>query len=364
MKRVVLSILFAMALVVSFQINAQSVAELQNEVTKLEQQLKASGSRLGAAEDAAKKAKPEEVKQRQEEHSKALKENNEIAAKLRDARKKLEEAKKAEGISSQETGTSATGQSSSQASVEQQKPQQDIAEESITEQEEPQVVEEPTKEEQVENTQEEKTPNSWWKYLLAMLGISALCSGCVFYILNKKIDDLKSMLKADNQATQRVLNQRLDNLANKTDRIETSVGSVRQDIRNRDRIVANETQRSNPPYGPTTTVQPSQPKRPTEFYLSMPSVDGSWNDVSTVNKPGQCLYVLNSPDGINGTFRVINEPVAVQSILMAVGKYLSPVCRVTNTATQVSGIVTDEPGVAVFENGIWRMTKKAVVHYV
>ena len=363
MKRVVLSILFAMALVVSFQINAQSVAELQNEVTKLEQQLKASGSRLGAAEDAAKKAKPEEVKQRQEEHSKALKENNEIAAKLRDARKKLEEAKKAEGISSQETGTSAIGQSSSQASVEQQKPQQDIAEESITEQAEPQVVEEPTKEEQVENTQEEKTPNSWWKYLLAMIGISALCSGCVFYILNKKIDNFKSMLKADNQSTQRMLNQRLDNLAVKTDRIETSVGSVRQDIRNRDRIVANEPQRPTPSYGPAT-VQPSQPKRSTEFFLSMPSTDGSWNDVSTVNKPGQCLYVLNSPDGINGTFRVINEPVAVQSILMAVGKYLSPVCRVTNTATQVSGIVTDEPGVAVFENGIWRMTKKAVVHYV
>jgi len=363
MKRVVLSILFAMALVVSFQINAQSVAELQNEVTKLEQQLKASGSRLGAAEDAAKKAKPEEVKQRQEEHSKALKENNEIAAKLRDARKKLEEAKKAEGISSQETGTSAIGQSSSQASVEQQKPQQDIAEESITEQAEPQVVEEPTKEEQVENTQEEKTPNSWWKYLLAMIGISALCSGCVFYILNKKIDNFKSMLKADNQSTQRMLNQRLDNLAVKTDRIETSVGSVRQDIRNRDRIVANEPQRPTPSYGPAT-VQPSQPKRSTEFFLSMPSTDGSWNDVSTVNKPGQCLYVLNSPDGINGTFRVINEPVAVQSILMAVGKYLSPVCRVTNTATQVSGIVTDEPGVAVFENGTWRMTKKAVVHYV
>lgn len=363
MKRVVLSILFAMALVVSFQINAQSVAELQNEVTKLEQQLKASGSRLGAAEDAAKKAKPEEVKQRQEEHSKALKENNEIAAKLRDARKKLEEAKKAEGISSQETGTSAIGQSASQASVEQQKPQQDIAEESITEQAEPQVVEEPTKEEQVENTQEEKTPNSWWKYLLAMIGISALCSGCVFYILNKKIDNFKSMLKADNQSTQRMLNQRLDNLAVKTDRIETSVGSVRQDIRNRDRIVANEPQRPTPSYGPAT-VQPSQPKRSTEFFLSMPSADGSWNDVSTVNKPGQCLYVLNSPDGINGTFRVINEPVAVQSILMAVGKYLSPVCRVTNTATQVSGIVTDEPGVAVFENGTWRMTKKAVVHYV
>lgn len=207
------------------------------------------------------------------------------------------------------------------------------------------------------------TPGSWWKYLLAMLGISGLCSGAVFYILNKKIEDLKSMLKADNQATQRVLNQRLDNLAVKTDRIETSVGSVRQDIKNRDRIVANEAQRTAPSYGPTT-VQPSQPKRPTEFYLSMPSTDGSWNDVSTVNKPGQCLYVLNSPDGINGTFRVINEPVAVQSILMAVGKYLSPVCRVTNTATQVSGIVTDEPGVAVFENGIWRMTKKAVVHYV
>ena len=204
----------------------------------------------------------------------------------------------------------------------------------------------------------EKPSLPWWLYLL-MIGLPILCSVLVYFILNNKIDELKMRLRADSQATQRALNQRLDSMADKTDRIETSMRTVRQDMRNRD-FVSPTPQPA--PYGPTP--QPAQPKRPTEFYLSMPSADGSWSEVSTVNTQGQCLYILNSPDGINGTFKVINEPIAIQMILMGVGKYLNPVCRVSNTASQVNGIVTDEPGTAVFENGVWRMTKKAVVHYV
>lgn len=205
----------------------------------------------------------------------------------------------------------------------------------------------------------EQSPLPWWMYLL-MFGLPVLCSGVVYFTLNSKIEEMKTRLKADSQATQRELNQRLNNLADKTNRIESSVGSVRQDMRNRDRVIEQRSPVS--PYG--APAQPVQPKRPTEFYLSMPSPDGSWSEVSTVNTQGQCLYILNSPDGVNGTFRVINEPIAIQMILMGVGKYLNPVCRVSNTASQVSGIVTDEPGTAVFENGVWRMTKKAVVHYV
>lgn len=231
---------------------------------------------------------------------------------------------------------------------------------------------EETAEDQAEETAEEETDekadtqnsgSGWLKYLLAMLAISGLCSGAVFFILNKRIDELNRIIRSENQASQRMINQRLDNLVVKTDRIETSVGSVRQDIRNR--AAASTAPVTGYPMAQNTpSAQPAQVNRPTQFYLGMPGADGSWSDVSATNKPGQCLYVINSQDGMSGTFKVINEPVAVQSILMAVGKYLSPVCRVTNTATQVSGIVTDEPGVAVNDNGVWRMTKKAVVHYV
>ena len=233
------------------------------------------------------------------------------------------------------------------------------AEEQIDEQ-----AEENAEEEAEEKADAPKSGSGWLKYLLAMLAISGLCSGTVFFILNKRIDELNRIIRSENQASQRMINQRLDNLVVKTDRIETSVGSVRQDIRNRTATVGAAPVTGYPISQNTPSAQPPQVNRPTQFYLGMPGTDGSWSDVSTTNKPGQCLYVINSQDGLSGTFKVINEPVAVQSILMAVGKYLSPVCRVTNTATQVSGIVTDEPGVAVNDNGVWRMTKKAVVHYV
>lgn len=351
MKRILLTTLFALALAVASPANEQN--STQQLIESLQKEKAEWNKKLS---DAEKKNDTEAYNQAKNEISKR-------ANRIKELQGQLQQNPNLDN--GQEPNTKAEAQPNN---VEQQQPQDEINAEgngqNSADTTNSKVTEESPKDvDKTNENNEEKEPISWWKYLLAMIGISALCSGCVFYILNKKIDDFKSMLKADNQSTQRMLNQRLDNLAVKTDRIETSVGSVRQDIRNRDRIVANEPQRPTPSYGPAT-VQPSQPKRSTEFYLSMPSTDGSWNDVSTVNKPGQCLYVLNSPDGINGTFRVINEPVAVQSILMAVGKYLSPVCRVTNTATQVSGIVTDEPGVAVFENGIWRMTKKAVVHYV
>ena len=207
-------------------------------------------------------------------------------------------------------------------------------------------------------------PSGWWKYLLTMLGISALCSGIVYFVLNNKIAEMKNIIKGETQGSIGNINQRLDNLAAKTDRIENSVGSVRQDLRNRTANYGSVPPASQPVSHHAPSAQPVQPQRPTQFYLGIPSPDGTWKDVKTTGDSGQSLYQLNSADGVNGTFVVINKPVAVQYILMAVGKYLNPVCRVTNTGTQVSGIISDEPGTAVCENGVWRMTKKAIVHYV
>lgn len=362
MKRIVVTIMFALSLMIAMPVHAQkTAAEWQNEVTSLDQQLKDSKVKLDAADAAARKAKPEEVNQKKQEHTAAVQNYNAIAAKLKTAKAELAKAQ-AQPVQAPAPQAAAP---QAQEPVENNDPTPPVAEDTEvmadTTAAQPQAVdhEEETQAEEVDSA----LPAGWWKYLLAMLAISALFSGVVFFVLNKKIEELTNKLKAETQALQRGLNQRMDDLTSKTNRIETSVGSVRQDMRNRTAAYgpAPAAQAATQQYGP---AQPPQPKRPTEFYLGIPGMDGTWREVKTVNIAGQSLYLLNSVDGVNGTFRVINEPGAVQPILMAVGKYLAPVCRVTNTATQVNGIVTDEPGTAVCENGVWRMTKKAVVHYV
>ncbi len=348
MKRFIVSISFALAMIIAIPAFGQtSAAEWQKKVDKLQLQLDSTNNKIKAAEEAALNAKTQDEKTTaQADRKSALDENHKVAAQLKEAKVELAKAQAAEGISEPQNNdpspqiVDGDEVNDTASMVEAAADSTEVVEDAGTK-------------------DAEKSSFPWWMYLL-MFGLPVLCSGFVYFILNSKIEELKMRFKADSQASQRELNQRLKNLADKTNRIESSVGSVRQDMRNRDRVIEQRPPVS--PYG--APAQPVQPKRPTEFYLSMPSPDGSWSEVSTVNTQGQCLYILNSPDGVNGTFRVINEPIAIQMILMGVGKYLNPVCRVSNTASQVSGIVTDEPGTAVFENGVWRMTKKAVVHYV
>ena len=343
MKKIITCVLIAFTIALVNPLFAQTKEELQQQRAKIEAQIQSKKKEQTEANEKKKTSTTDaDDKQYGDLYNKLQKEINDLYRQRDTIDNKIAAATKAEPVNNDPSPQIVDGDevNDTASMVEAATDSTEVVEDAGTK-------------------DAEKSSFPWWMYLL-MFGLPVLCSGVVYFILNSKIEELKMRFKADSQASQRELNQRLNNLADKTNRIESSVGSVRQDMRNRDRVIEQHPPVS--PYG--APAQPIQPKRPTEFYLSMPSPDGSWSEVSTVNTQGQCLYILNSPDGVNGTFRVINEPIAIQMILMGVGKYLNPVCRVSNTASQVSGIVTDEPGTAVFENGVWRMTKKAVVHYV
>lgn len=343
MKKIITCVLIAFTIALVNPLFAQTKEELQQQRAKIEAQIQSKKKEQTEANEKKKTSTTDaDDKQYGDLYNKLQKEINDLYRQRDTIDNKIAAATKAEPVNNDPSPQIVDGDevNDTASMVEAATDSTEVVEDAGTK-------------------DAEKSSFPWWMYLL-MFGLPVLCSGVVYFILNSKIEELKMRFKADSQASQRELNQRLNNLADKTNRIESSVGSVRQDMRNRDRVIEQRPPVS--PYG--APAQPVQPKRPTEFYLSMPSPDGSWSEVSTVNTQGQCLYILNSPDGVNGTFRVINEPIAIQMILMGVGKYLNPVCRVSNTASQVSGIVTDEPGTAVFENGVWRMTKKAVVHYV
>lgn len=208
---------------------------------------------------------------------------------------------------------------------------------------------------------DQSTP--WWMQLLAMLAVAGVCSGAVFVVLNNKLVDTQRKLKASMKKDNAELTSRLQTLIDKTDRIESSVSSVRRDMMSAS--VRTQSAPQPPARQQPVTTPPAQPAgQPTVFYFSMPGSDGTWREATTAKKASQSLYQMTSEDGVHGRFVVLNEPIAVQMITMQVAKYLNPVCRMTNTLSQVSGIVTDEPGIVVKENGVWRVTKKAEAHYV
>lgn len=216
----------------------------------------------------------------------------------------------------------------------------------------------------VVNAQDAKGDQStpWWM-LLAMLAVAGVCSGAVFVVLNNKLVEAQRKLKANMKKENAELTGRLQTLIDKTDRIESSVNSVRRDIMSAS--VRTQSAQQPPARQQPVTTPPAQPAgQPTVFYFSMPGSDGTWREATTAKKASQSLYQMTSEDGVHGRFVVLNEPIAVQMITMQVAKYLNPVCRMTNTLSQVSGIVTDEPGIVVKENGVWRVTKKAEAHYV
>lgn len=108
------------------------------------------------------------------------------------------------------------------------------------------------------------------------------------------------------------------------------------------------------------------PKRgPQTLYLAKPDMQGCFTRVSQQFELGNSLFVLTTNDDQHGTFVIIDNADVHRFALMMPTDNLTHAC--TGDGIQLSGgktrIVTDQPGQATFENGSWRVTRKAVIHY-
>lgn len=80
---------------------------------------------------------------------------------------------------------------------------------------------------------------------------------------------------------------------------------------------------------------------------------------------GNSYFRLDTTDGVVGSFRVVNDPTTCELALMQPIENLSEACTAPDlTATEgMSKIVTDSAGTALFEDGRWKVTRKAKIHY-
>lgn len=105
------------------------------------------------------------------------------------------------------------------------------------------------------------------------------------------------------------------------------------------------------------------PQRVSKLYLDAPLQDGSFSTFSSEEHVGKSLYVLEeTQDSKTGTFRVLESNDALATLLISTSQFVKPVCKLVDSKIRMpQRIVTVEEGQAIFVDGVWKTTQKAVV---
>ena len=104
--------------------------------------------------------------------------------------------------------------------------------------------------------------------------------------------------------------------------------------------------------------------KPMTLFMGKPDENDDFTRVSDEMEQGNSIYVLDTQDGLHGTFEVIDKPEVHRFALMMPADDLIRAC--SGNAIQIpSGnrIVTDRAGEAEFVNGKWHVVVKAIIHY-
>lgn len=161
----------------------------------------------------------------------------------------------------------------------------------------------------------------------------------------------------------RTMQRRVEELENRIEALEEMMAAKEE--------VANESAVSpttvNMDAAPTQIAMPSPepPKHQSvQLFLAAPSADGSFPSVSPREQIGKSIYIMTTLDGMNGTFSIIDSNDAIATAMISISQFLKPVCKVNgSTALYPHHIITDEEGTVSKEGGMWKVVRKAIVHF-
>lgn len=100
------------------------------------------------------------------------------------------------------------------------------------------------------------------------------------------------------------------------------------------------------------------------FFLPAPTPDGAFTETSPEEQIGKSIYELTADGNGHGKFKLLSTADAVATAMISVSQFVKPVCKVQgNTHRMPDRIVTVNPGEAMLKDGIWTVTRKAVVEF-
>lgn len=100
------------------------------------------------------------------------------------------------------------------------------------------------------------------------------------------------------------------------------------------------------------------------FFLPAPTPDGMFTETSREEQIGKSIYELTADGNGHGKFKLLSTADAVATAMISVSQFVKPVCKVQgNTHRMPDSIVTVSQGEAMLKDGVWTVTKKAVVEF-
>lgn len=106
-------------------------------------------------------------------------------------------------------------------------------------------------------------------------------------------------------------------------------------------------------------------EEPREIYLGRVNAKGIFVRADRKLSPGHTVYKLTTTNGLTGTYQVVKDPTLDALAMEAPEVWLGGGCvakDITDTVGRET-VVNEQPGTAVFEDGMWKVLRKAKIHY-
>lgn len=116
---------------------------------------------------------------------------------------------------------------------------------------------------------------------------------------------------------------------------------------------------------PAVAAGPAPRRAPRIIYLAQANADGVFTRADARYNMGNSIFKLVTTDGVSGSFSVIEDPTVFELALMMPSDFLVNACTGRNLqfSEGARSIVNEASGTALFEEGRWRVSRKAQIRY-
>lgn len=177
----------------------------------------------------------------------------------------------------------------------------------------------------------------------------------------EKNDEIRVLSRRVNELTDKVAVLRADNERLKAELLAVTSASASVRIQEEERYMPKA--RPAAP-APEESYEEEETDRRVIF-LGRVNSRGVFVRADRTMKPGMSVYRLTTNNGLTGTFSVVNDPSVMEVASEDPGKWLVGGCMSKDifNIDGYSEIRTETPGTAVFEDGAWRVIRKAKIKY-
>lgn len=236
-----------------------------------------------------------------------------------------------------------------------------------------------------EDTAEDEMPEAYnytWVYIMVLAILVAIVIALVVYASNvmKKnatasaarlqetgeaddgtVEKYESAL-ADKEYEISMLTKKLENANKQNSELKTKLEALTSEIAalRSGSAVKNFQETSSVTQGTATRTPQIR-----TIYLGRANVKQIFIRADRTLNVGNSVFVLDTSDGLTGSFRVADSPAAWSLALSNPDEYLKNACtgHDLDDTNGASKIVTESSGTAIFEGGCWKVIRKAKIRY-